>query len=46
MEVLKILAMTHDQEIVCIDNWDKSFICAKAFPKEKTFVYFDNLTYQ
>jgi hypothetical protein len=44
-DVLKVLAMSQDQEVVCIEVWDKNYITAKAFPKEKSYVYFDNLTY-
>jgi len=37
--------MTQDQEIVCIETWDKQFIYAKSFPKEKSYIFLDNLTY-
>ena len=40
-----MLALTSEQEIVCIDTWDKQFILARAFPKEKSYIFFDNLSY-
>ena len=45
LEVMKAVVMTHDQEIVLIECWDKQYIFAKSFPKEKSYIFFDNLTY-
>jgi hypothetical protein len=30
---------------VCIEVWDRHYITSKAFPKEKSYVQFENLTY-
>jgi hypothetical protein len=37
--------MSQDQELVCIEIFDKQFISGKAFPKEKSYIFFDNLNY-
>ena len=42
---MKVLAITQDQEIVCIEVWDKQYIWQRAFPKEKTYALLDNLAY-
>ena len=30
---------------MCIDIWDKQFVFAKAFPKEKSYIALENLSY-
>eukprot|EP00347_Sterkiella_histriomuscorum_P014076 403362253 len=45
-EIWKIMILTHEQEIVCIEIQEKGFIPTKVFPKEGSYLLFDNLTYQ
>ena len=45
LELWKVLAVTHEQEIVCIEVYDRSFIITSTFPKESNFIFLDNLTY-
>ena len=44
-EIRNIIALTHEQELIMIDVQDRSFIDSASFPKENSFVYFQNLTY-
>ena len=44
-EVSKVVVLTQDQEVVCIELWDRQFVWQRAFPKERTYVQFDNLSY-
>jgi hypothetical protein len=44
-ELWKILALTHEQEIVCIEITERSYILSKTFPKEGSYVQFENLQY-
>lgn len=44
-EVRNIIALTHEQELIMIDVQDRSFIDSASFPKENSFVYFQNLAY-
>lgn len=44
-DVVKCLLMTQDQEIVCLEFFDRQFCLAKAFPKEKSYVSVENVSY-
>ena len=44
-ELRKIIALTHEQEIIAIDIMDRSFIDPLAFPKEGSYIWFGNLNY-
>lgn len=43
MELRKIIAITHEQDFVVIEVADRSFIEMAIFPKEGSYVYFENL---
>lgn len=44
-ELRKIIALTHEQELIAIDIMDRSFIDPSAFPKEGSYIQFENLNY-
>ncbi|CDW88389.1 breast cancer type 2 susceptibility protein [Stylonychia lemnae] len=44
-ELWKFLILTHEQEILCIEIQDKSFILTQVFPKEGQYIFLDNLCY-
>ena len=41
-----MLVLTAEQEIICVDIVDRGFILATTFPKENSYVFFDNLVYE
>ena len=43
LEVWKLLVLTHEQDICCIEIADRGFILKSAFPKEGSYIFLDNL---
>ena len=37
--------VTQDQEIVCIEVWDRQYIGARGFVKERSYAWAENLSY-
>tara|TARA_B110000285_G_C14815349_1_gene463911 strand:- start:55 stop:435 length:381 start_codon:yes stop_codon:yes gene_type:complete len=45
LQLRKIIALTHEQDVVVIDVMDRSFIDPVTFPKEGSYLYFENINF-
>ena len=45
MEVWKVIVLTSEQALVCIEVQDRGFILQSAFPKENSLIFLDNLKF-
>ena len=44
-DVWKVILLTSEQELLCIEIVEKGFILAGCFPKENSYIFMDNLVY-
>ena len=44
-QLRKIIALTHEQDVIVIDVMDRSFIDPITFPKEGSYLYFENVNF-
>ena len=45
MEVWKVIVLTSEQALICIEVQDRGFILQSAFPKENSLIFLDNLKF-
>ena len=45
VELRKVIGLTHEQQYVVLDILDRTFIDSAVFPKEGSFIVFENLQY-
>ena len=45
IEIWKFIVLTSEQDLVCIEVADRGFILQAPFPKEKNFIFLDNLQF-